>query len=486
MRAELPQPPDRSPSARTADKKRSAFLAFAALASLVCAAGCTTAGPSAPPALEASGASVAARNLQDPGLRGFLTRNLGRDPSPAAGGPWDFNTLTWVAFYFHPGVDVARAQWEAARAAQATASARANPTLTLTPGFNSTAGVDSPWFPAIAADIPLETGGKRAARTDAAKLGTEAARQDLFAAAWKIRGDLRQALADLKAAEQRLGVFQTQITAQESILALLEQRRQAGTGTASEAITARIALWQSRASAAEAERQVPMARQRVAEALGLPASALNGVTFGALSVGPTSSATALVTARQVSLRSRADVLAALARYDSTRAGFTAEAAKRYPDLHFGPSYQWDQGASKWSLGVTLELPVFNRNEGPLAEALAKTRQAAADFNATQTHVIAEIDRALAAQTGATAVIASLAGVQAELTRRQQSLQERLAAGGADQLEVQNGRLELATAELALLDARTQAVAAAGQLEDALQVPFADLAPLLTVNVEKSP
>jgi outer membrane protein TolC len=180
------------------------------------------------------------------------------------------------------------------------------------------------------------------------------------------------------------------------------------------------------------------------------------------------------------------VLAALARYDSTRAGFTAEAAKRYPDLHFGPSYQWDQGASKWSLGVTLELPVFNRNEGPLAEALAKTRQAAADFNATQTHVIAEIDRALAAQTGATAVIASLAGVQAELTRRQQSLQERLAAGGADQLEVQNGRLELATAELALLDARTQAVAAAGQLEDALQVPFADLAPLLTVNVEKSP
>lgn len=486
MRTEFPQPSPRSPDAQAAEKKRSATLAAALLASLVFAGGCISAGPSAPPALEPSGAAVAARNLQDPALRSFLTRNLGRDPSPAAGGAWDFNTLTWVAFYFHPGVDVARAQWEAARAAQATAAARPNPTLTLTPGFNSNAGDISPWFPAIAADIPLETGGKRAARTDAAKLGTEAARQDLFAAAWKIRADLRQALADLKAAEQRLGVLQTQVAAQESILALLEQRRQAGTITAPEATTARIALLQSRASAADAERQVPLARQRVAEALGLPASALNGIVFGPLPVATTASATALDTARQVSLRSRADVLAALARYDSTRASYTAEAAKRYPDLHFGPSYQWDQGASKWSLGVTLELPVFNHNEGPLAEALAKTRQAAADFNAVQTRVIAEIDRAVAGQTGAANVIASLTGVQAEFTRRQQSLQSRLAAGGADQLEVQNGRLELATAELGLLDARTQAIAAAGQLEDALQVPFADLAPLLTVNAEKSP
>jgi cobalt-zinc-cadmium efflux system outer membrane protein len=459
----------------------------AALLSLVVmAAGCTAAGPTAPKSLEVSGAALTARNLQDPGLRAFLVRNLGRDPSPAAGGAWDFNTLTWVAFYFHPGLEVARAQWETARAAQATASARPNPTLTLTPGFNASAGSDSPWFPAIAADILLETGGKRTARTDAAKLGTEAARQDLFAAAWKIRGDLRQALSDLAASEQRLGALQAQVAAQEGILALLEQRRQAGTITAPEAATARVALLQSRAGAADAERQVPLARQRVAEALGLPASALNGVVFGSLPVATAPSAAALNTARETSLRSRADVLAALARYDSTRAGFTAEAAKRYPDLHFGPSYQWDQGASKWSLGLTLELPVFNRNEGPLAEALARTRQAAADFNATQARVIAEIDRAVAGQAGAATVIASLAGVQAELTRRQQALQARLAAGGADQLEVQNGRLELAAAELALLDARTQAVAAAGQLEDALQVPFADLAPLAAVNVEKSP
>ena len=37
-----------------------------------------------------------------------------------------------------------------------------------------------------------------------------------------------------------------------------------------------------------------------------------------------------------------------------------------------------------------------------------------------------------------------------------------------------------------VDARAQALAAAGQLEDALQVPFADLASLAPVNATPSP
>jgi cobalt-zinc-cadmium efflux system outer membrane protein len=463
------------------------FLAAGPLSLALLAGGCTLAGlpPAPPPVLEASGAAAAGRSLEDAGLRGFLAKNLGRDPVPADGA-WDFNALTWAAFYFHPGLDVARAQWEVARAAQATAAARPNPTLTLTPGYNFTGGPESPWFPALAADLPVETGGKRAARTDAARLDSEAARQELFAAAWRIRGELRQALAELQTAEQRLVILRRQVAAQESISSLVEQRRQAGTATAPEAATARVALLQARASLADTGRQLPVARQKVAEALGLPVSALDGAAIGPLPVAAAPADAALAAARQVSLRSRADVLAALARYDATRAAFTAEAAKRYPDIHFGPSYQWDQGASKWSLGLTLELPVFNRNEGPLAEALAKARQAAADFNAVQTRVIAEIDRAVAAQSGASALIASLSGVEAELARRQQQLQLRLAAGGADQLELQSGRLELAAAELALVDARAQAVAAAGQLEDALQVPFADLSSLAPVNAASSP
>ncbi len=50
-------------------------------------------------------------------------------------------------------------------------------------------------------------------------------------------------------------------------------------------------------------------------------------------------------------------------------------------------------------------------------------------------------------------------------------------GAADQVEVQTVRLDCATAAITLLDAETAAALAAGQLEDALQVPFPNLSDL---------
>ncbi|MDB6126327.1 MAG: hypothetical protein JWM35_223, partial [Verrucomicrobia bacterium] len=48
---------------------------------------------------------------------------------------------------------------------------------------------------------------------------------------------------------------------------------------------------------------------------------------------------------------------------------------------------------------------------------------------------------------------------------------RLELGAADQVEVQSAQLDLATAETLIADAESAAALAAGQLEDALQVPF---------------
>jgi hypothetical protein len=52
-------------------------------------------------------------------------------------------------------------------------------------------------------------------------------------------------------------------------------------------------------------------------------------------------------------------------------------------------------------------------------------------------------------------------------------------GAADQVESQTARLDVVTAETTLLDAENAAATAAGQLEDALQIPFPRLAALAT-------
>ena len=455
---------------------RSAFWSFLSSATLATVlglfGGCATRPvDSAPLSAETVATNFSARSLSDAGLHRFLAENLGRTPDAA----WDFEALSWVAFYYHPSLELSRAQWATARAAQTTAGARANPTLSFTPGYSSNApGGTSPWFPALNLDFLLETSGKRDQRAAIERFSAEAARLGVLSAVWQTRADLRRALIEASATARRHRLAHAQSDVQQEIVTLLEQRQQAGAASALDVSMARVALVKAEGAASEAHHQVPLARSRVAQALGVPLAALEGATLPTPPAPPPFSADALVTACRQSLQSRADILGALARYESAHAALQLETAKRYPDIHLGPGYQWDQGQNKWTLGLTVELPLFHRNEGPLAESAARRGEAAAQLNAIQAQVIAAIDNAVAAQGAAASQLAHLGTLRAALEKQSALVAARLAAGGADQIENQAVRLELRSAELALSDAEAAVARAAGELEDALQVPFPHL------------
>src|SRR5262249_39989053 len=121
--------------------------------------------------------------------------------------------------------------------------------------------------------------------------------------------------------------------------------------------------------------------------------------------------------------------------------------------------------------ITLEVPLLNRNQGPIAEAEAKRTEAAAQLLALQARVIAEIDRAAAARGTIGLQMQKLKQAHATVRQQLELLGARLNLGGADQLEFQSARLEESLSALAVLDAAARATQAAGQLEDALQIPF---------------
>ena len=419
-------------------------------------------------------ATLEARSLTGPELRSFLATNVGRDFAEWPPKEWDFETLTWVAFHYHPSLDVARAQWDVARGGIKTAAGRPNPTVSATPGYNfSAASGVSPWFPGINVDLPVETAGKRGKRIAQSRLLAEAAHQNVFTAAWQVRAELRRALLEFASVERRAGSLREQTTIQRRIADLLEQRRQAGAISAAEVSSARVSLAKAEAEAGDAERQLATARARLSQALGVPLAALAGQRFGDpfAAMAPELSPTDLAAARRQSLQSRPDVLSVLAAYEASQAALQLEIAKQYPDVHLGSGYQWDQGDSKWNLAVSLELPLFNRNQGPIAEAEAKRRAAAAQFVATQARVIAELDAALAERAAARGQIAGLEKINVELKKQAGLVHNQLAAGSADQLEDAAAQLELGLGRLALFDAQAKAALAAGRLEDALQIPF---------------
>ena len=445
-----------------------------ALAFVFAGFGCATPPPAAAPlSSEKAAASFDARSLQDPGLRRFLTENLGREPAAT----WDFETLSWVAFYFHPSLEVARAQWATSRAVQQTAAARPNPTVSLVPGYNSTREPGlSPWFPAINFDFLLQTSGKRAHQQDIARADAEVARLAVLSAAWQVRGELRRALIDFTNATARARGLREQVALQERLTALLSQRLAAGNATAAEVSAARSAQLKSAAALADANGQAAAAHARLAGTLSMPVAALAGQQFSPPPVIALT-ADALTAARRESLQSRTDVLGALAHYESTQAALALEGAKQQPDFHLGPGYQWDQGANKWSVGLTFELPIFHRNEGPVAEAVSRRAEAAAQFNAVQAQVVAAVDLAVAAQAVAAEQRDHAVRLRDEVAKQVARAQQRFDLGAADQLDRQTAALDLAGAELAIRDAEAAVTLAAGQLEDALEIPFPHLTAL---------
>lgn len=429
-----------------------------------------------PAPLDAGKSAVAleARSLAEPGLRSFVETNLHRPlaawPPPA----WDFQTLTLVAFYYHPSLDVARAQWGVARSGVQSAGGRPNPTVGVTPGysFNAPSGT-SPWFPLLNIDVPLETAGKRGYRVVHAQQLSEAARLNIASAAWLVRSSLRTSLLDYSAAQQRATLLQKQLQAHQQIIALLEQRLQAGALARYELTLPRLALAKAGVDLADAQRQAAEARVRIADALGLTVKAIKGAVFESrLPLSP-DAGKELTTAeaRQQALLSRPDILAALAEYAASQSALQLEIAKQYPDIHLGTGYQFDQGEHKWSLGLTAEIPVLNRNQGPINEARARREESAARFVALQARVIAEIDRALAARTTALEQVTR----QSQLTQlaREQtaSVQALFKAGAANKLELASAELEASSSDLVHLDAQIKVEQAVALLEEALQRPL---------------
>jgi len=417
-------------------------------------------------------ARLEARALDSPELKSFLERHLHRDLTNWPLSSWDFERLTLAAFYYQPSLEVARAQWAVAQGGEKTAAQRPNPTLNVSPGYNSTTATPSPWFPLTMLDLTLETAGKRHYRVAQSTQLSEAARLNILTVAWQIRSELRVSVLESMAANKRTSLLEQQISLQEQIVQRLEQQAQAGALSHSEAVPMRIALAKGQLDLADARRQSAESRAHMAAALGVPVRALEGLKLDFDWLKQTRPPEELTSAeaRRAALLGRADVLAALADYEASQAALQLEIAKQYPDLHLQPGYQFDQGDHKWSLGATVELPAFHHNQGPVAEAKARREEMAARFLVLQAKVIAEIDTAITIYSAAREQLANQERTT-ELAREQAAaVQARLQAGAADKLELAGAQLDAGLADLASLDAQLKIQQALGQLETAIQRP----------------
>lgn len=440
---------------------------------------------------EATAAALEQRGLSDPTLARFITNVLPDRAADASSATWDLSTLTLAALYFHPEMEVSRAKLALARAGVKTARQTPNPTLSFQPGQYPALIDASAWTIGFIVNFILETAGKREKRIEVARNLVEAARQDVVTAAWQVRGSVRSALLDLWAAEGRRALVERRQAVQLQIVTLLEGRFAAGDASALDVARERINLSQARLALRDSERQAADARARLATAVGVPVRALEAVLLSLTTfdnpVGvPEGTDLAANALRRRALQERTDVLGLLAEYDASQAGVRLQIAKQYPDITLGPSYTYDQGFDLYSLSLNIELPIFNQNQGPIAEAEARRKEAGARFVALQAKVIGEIDRARALYLAAVRTVATADTLLRDQERQRQQIERGFRLGETDRLAPLTAQVEQAIVELARFEAVVQQREALAAMEDALQQFLFDTGLSVMPAVERAP
>jgi cobalt-zinc-cadmium efflux system outer membrane protein len=258
---------------------------------------------------------------------------------------------------------------------------------------------------------------------------------------------------------------------QDNIVQLFERQLAAGAITPFEATQARLAAATTRLAVNQAAIQRAQAEAALADALGLSRASFSTIA-PAVDVGEDVNVQLPeAAARRNALVSRSDVRAALAEYEASQSALRLEIARQYPDIELGPGYLFDQTDNKWTVALGLTLPVFNRNQGPIAEATARREQAAAHLMVVQANALHELSEAEAVVQAARLKVSTAEAALTATQQQEQRRQRMYEAGDISRTELLTAQLETVVAEVAVDEARAQVQRAAGALEDAMQSPL---------------
>lgn len=377
-------------------------------------------------------------------------------------------TLTLEAWKRHPELTLAKAEWDMAKGGIVTAGARPNPSVNL--GAAHTGGDPKPWTLGLGLTIPIETAGKREDRLRIARARAEMAALRVAGNAWDLRMRVRQKLLAWRRAVQDLDLAKESRALQAELFQLQDRRFQLGDLGRPERDAALLASQ----GAEDQVRLVQLVRDRaetdLTQAAGLPPGALKD----RLAREPVDSSENLRVSPESplppseALIHRLDVRQTLLSWEMNEATLDLELARRYPNLQLGPGYAWDKGASVWSLGIALELPLLDRRQGPIAEALAGRASLEAELRLRESQALADVERAHTHLEQARARFQALSLSLRTATARRSQVHQAWAAGEVDKAALLGVNLEVLNLRRLLLDAWADAEAARLELEAAFQ------------------
>jgi outer membrane protein TolC len=321
--------------------------------------------------------------------------------------------------------------------------------------------------------VLIETAGKRGRRVQIAQNLDQAAQFDLADSAWAVVMGVRLTLLNYLVASRNLDLLRTEEKVRGDQVAILEHVLSVGEITRLDVDLARIEASKTQVATRTAEGQTADAKAALAAAIGIPVAGIDGAEFSwsNMDTPPAPESLSADQVRRDAVLNRLDIRRSLAQYAAAEATVHSEIAKQYPNFNIGPGYTYEERNSFFTVGFSTSLPVFNRNQGPIAEAEGRRREAAAAFLQTQAQVIARGERALDVYTAERNEVGEAQSLYQLQETQLQIVQQSIRAGADNRLSLDAVQIQLSVLARARLDALGRAQRALGDLEDAVQRPL---------------
>lgn len=270
----------------------------------------------------------------------------------------------------NPDLRAKRVALGESRAALITAGAWPNPVvgLSVQPGIDGTSGT------LIDADamFQLLRIGERDARKQAAAANADQVKAELIAAEFKFVGEVRQQYLAVFSAHQKVALLKQTLALRQRMLDTTQQQQRLGEASSLTVSAIELEAAQGARDLRQAETELMKERLTLNRQLGLPPSYdlnLSGLdeplhvqVFDDVSDEDLD---------QRIITGRYELRSAEAEYTKAEQELRLAVLEQYPSLTLGPAFERDIGGSKsLGLGLSLELPLLNQNQGPIAEKKA--------------------------------------------------------------------------------------------------------------------
>ena len=355
-----------------------------------------------------------------------------------------------LALEGNPEVAAAKRQWEATEGQVLQGRSRPNPELAYSLEDTRSKTRTQSWQ----LNLPVELGGKRAARTKAAEKTREQAQAQLAELQATVRANVAAAYFDVLTAQERLVLARDSAALAKSSTDTVSKRVAAGKVSPVEESKARVAEAGVRVELAQAASEQRNALSRLFALLGridAPYTVLEGKAENLPSVP------SLVDLQPLIASSPGVVLARI-EVDRRKALTDLEQSKRVPDVTVSVGMQRSNETQRNVLlfGVSVPLPVFDRNQGNLLEALKLEDKARDELQAATVRLHSEVAQARERLSTITAEVQSL---------QQEVLPGAKSAYDAATIGFENGKfnfLEVLDAQRTYFTAKSQYLKALGE------------------------